>query len=116
MLTILLAAAFIYLIARDVTVWQLKQPKGELADLGEVRILTEEILLTDAVVPDKEGLRNFWKENESEYLDYGTYKQILGYLSAEVSDYLYERKYKDEFYILKEDWYDSYNRPLKEFG
>ena len=116
MLTILLAAAFIYLIARDVTVWRLKQPKGELANPGEVRILTEEILLTDAVVPDKEGLRNFWKQYESEYLDYGTYKQIFGYLSAEVSDYLYERKYKDEFYILKEDWYDSYNKLLKELG
>lgn len=116
MLTILLSGAFIYLIVRDVTVWQLKQPKGELADSGEVRILTEEILLTDAGIPDKEGLRNFWKENESEYLDYGTYKQIFGYLSAEVSDYLYERKYKDEFYILKEDWYDSYNKLLKELG
>ena len=115
-LTILLAMVFIYLIARDVTVWQLKQPKGELANSGEVRILTEEILMTDAVVPDKEGLRNFWKENESEYLDYSTYKQILGYLSAEADDYLYERKYKDEFFVLKEDWYDSYNRLLKQLG
>lgn len=116
MLIILLAAAFVFLIARDVTVWQLKQPKGELADLQEVRILTEEILLTDAEVPDREGLRNFWKENKSEYLDYGTYKQILGYLSAEAGDYLYERKYKDEFLLLKEDWYDSYNKLLKQLG
>lgn len=116
MLTILLAAAFTYLIAGDVMVWQLKQPEGELADPEEVRILTEEILLTDVRVPDQEGLRNFWKENESEYLDYGTYKQILGYLTTETSDYLYERKYKDEFFILKEDWYNSYNKLLKELG
>lgn len=116
MLIILLAAAFIYLIARDVTVWQPKQPNGELADSGEIRILTEEILLTEAEIPDREGLRDFWKENNTEYIDYATYKQLLGCLSAEVSDYLYERKYKDEFWMLKEDWYDSYDKLLKQLG
>lgn len=116
MLIILLATAFIYLIARDVNVWQPKQPNGELADSGEIRILTEEILLTEAEIPDREGLRGFWKENNTEYIDYATYKQLLGYLSAEVSDYLYERKYKDEFLVLKEDWYDSYDKLLKQLG
>ncbi|MCM1127495.1 MAG: SpoIID/LytB domain-containing protein [Lachnospiraceae bacterium] len=116
MLIVLLAAAFIYLIARDVTVWQLKQPKGETADVREVQILTEEILLTDVWVPDREGFKNFWEGNKSEYLDYGTYKQLLGYLSAEPENYFYEKKYKDEFLLLREDWHRSYEKLLKELG
>lgn len=116
MLIVLLGAAFIYLIARDVTVWQLKQPKGEPAPAGEVQILTDEILLTDVWVPDGEGLKIFWEENESEYLDYGTYKQLLGYLSPEAENYFYEKKYKDEFLLLREDWHRSYEKLLKELG
>lgn len=115
-LTIFLAAAFVYLIAKDVTVWQRKQPEGELADSREIRILTEEILLTEAEVPNREKLKSFWEGYDSEYLDYGTYKQLVGYLSETPPNYLYEKKYKDEFLLLKEDWYDSYNKLLKQLG
>ncbi len=115
-LIVLLAVAFIYLIARDATVWQLKQPKGELADSREVQILTEELLFTDARVSDGEGLKNFWKENEGQAFDYGTYKQLISYLSAEEEHYFYEKKYKDEFLLLQEDWYHSYEKLLRELG
>lgn len=116
LLTIFLAAAFVYLIAKDVTVWQLKQPEGELADSREIQILTEEILLTDTKVPNREGLKNFWERYNGEYLDYGTYKQLVGYLIEDSRNYLYDKKYKDEFLLLKEDWYDNYDKMLKQLG
>lgn len=116
LLTVLLTTVFIFLIVKDVTVWQQKQPEGDLADAAEIRILTEEILLTDARVADPDGLKDFWKKYDGEYFDYGTYKQLISYLSKEPQNYLYEKKYKDEFWLLKEDWYDSYSRLLGELG
>lgn len=116
MFTVLLVIAFIWLITKDVTVWQLKQPEGEYAETADVWILAEELLQTDARLEDTEGLRNFLKESGGEYLDYGTYKKLLSFLTADVKSYLFERKYRDEFLILKKDWYDSYEKVLKQLG
>ena len=113
-LTLILVIAFIWLITKDITVWQLKQPEGEYARMRDVKILTEELLLADVKVTDVGGLSDFLKGNQEEYLNYGTYKQLLSFLGEE--KYLFDRKYKDEFLMLEEDWYHSYEKILGELG
>ena len=51
-LTAVLVILFIWLITKDKTLWQLKQPAGETARLSDVRILTMELLEAGAGVVD----------------------------------------------------------------
>lgn len=117
-LTVILVVLFIWLVAKDRTVWQLKQPSGNYAKMADVRILTQELTEAGARIINEDGLKLFWEgwQGESENLDYGTYKQLLGYLIGDQEPYLYERKYRDEFFLLEKDWDEGYEKLLRFFG
>ncbi len=121
-LTAVLVILFIWLITKDKTLWQLKQPAGETARLSDVRILTMELLETGAGIVDGPGLKAFWEgmsedmSEDTESLDYGTYKQMLSYLAGDQSPYLYEGKYRDEFLLTQKDWDESYEKLLRFYG
>jgi len=115
-LTVILTVLFIWLIARDVTNWQLKQPEGDLVKAEDVKILTMELLQAGDLPVDRDEVSAFWQEYTGQYLDYGTYKQLLGYLDGKEKDYLFDTKYKDEFWLLEKDWYSSYEKLLGKYG
>ncbi len=116
-LVVILTVCFVWLITRDVTFWQLEQPEGDWVKTENVRVLTMELLQTEAALPRREELLTFWQEHsDAEYLDYITYKQLLGYLDDRIEDYLFDKKYKDEFKVLEKDWYSSYEKLLGKYG
>ncbi len=115
-LAVLLTIFFVWLITRDVAYWQLKQPQGDLAKTEDVRILTMELLQAGNLPVAGEELSAFWQEHSEQYMNYGTYKQLLEYLSVQDKDFLFDRKYKEEFQMLEKDWYDSYERLLDSYG
>ncbi len=115
-LAVILTVLFIWLIARDVTNWQLKQPEGEMARTEDVRILTMELLQAEKLSAYREEMAAFWQEHTEQYLNYGTYKQLLECLDYQEQDLLFERKYKDEFWLLERDWDNSYEKLLDRAG
>lgn len=116
-LTMVLTLLFIWLITKDRTVWQLKQPEGKLAKISDVRILVMELKDAGAKIVDADGLETFWNgAGEEENLDYGTYKRLLGFLIGDQEPYLYEKKYRDEFFLLEKDWEEGYEKLLRFFG
>ena len=114
-LMIIMAGALIWLIYKDETFWQLKQPEGEMVKLSDVRILTEELALAGAAGVDEKQLEEFWKQQSeagADDLSYGTYKELLMILGQKDKELWYEKKYRDEFKLLKKDWYESYDKLL----
>ncbi len=126
---VVLSVAFIWLVYKDRTYFQLEQPEGEPVKAEDVRILLEELEPAGAKGIDTATLKEYGQQylsGEREYLDYGTYCMLLECLlgkegSGEQSDrlrdeLLYEKKYKEDFWLLKEDWYESYDKLTEFFG
>ena len=111
LLIIIGTICLIYLIHKDTTVFQLKQPVGE-------GILSEDVtVLLEALT---KGGNNFKSDGgqrkESGYLSYENYLLILEQLGLrDKEELLYENKYREDFYVLKEDWYHSYEVMLESF-
>ena len=112
---IILTALFIWLIYTDERVLQLEQPEGELVKASDVLILINELEEANAAQLDAGVLEELDKLAKSdEYLNYKIYTEILSCIlgetdqSYEKEKITYKNKYRDDFYLLKEDWYNSY--------
>lgn len=126
---VVLTLLFIWLIYKDETFFQLEQPEGEYMPAADVKILIEELVQAGAKGIDTVSLKECIYRNltaEADYISYDTYCQILGCLlgeegQAEKNDRLrshisYQNKYRGDFWLLKEDWYDSYGKLTAFFG
>lgn len=126
---VVLTAAFIWLIYKDERVFWITQPEGELAAAGDVRILTDELGKCGAEIYDADALNQLFDKyftEETEYVQYSVYLKILDDLlgksgQSQENEQLkksitYKDKYKDEFLLLKKDWYDSYTKLVKFYG
>lgn len=130
----ILACLLIFLIYTDKTKLQLKQPEGEPAEAEEVLILINELSLAGVEPVDKAvfedamiQLENLVSENEENYICYDLYCTIrsafLGKtdstdderIRALYDELFYEDKYKEDFWMLKEDWYQGYQAILKYY-
>lgn len=102
----------IYLIHKDETVFQLKQPEGEGILIEDVQILLE------ALNPeDKGAIEELCLNEKKQYLNYGSYLALLEKFGlTEEEELLYKMKYRDSFYLLKEDWYRAYDRMIAALG
>lgn len=125
-LILVIVFLLIRLIAMDQKQRQKSQPGGELADGNDVVVLTEE-LLQCGVVPVQE--EQFWQGmQEMDFgVTYGSYRTLLQGLLGEEEQLdskgkelyralTYKGKYEDDFWLLKRDWYESYQRLLAYYG
>ncbi len=125
-LVILCTLCFIFLIHKDKTVFQLKQPAGEKISKEDVLILletaTEVMEEENAVV--KEAIRTWVlsvkQELQTEELLYEEYQQLLNIWKSEketwYEEYTYQKKYRDTFYVVRKDWYQFYDAFLMHYG
>lgn len=120
---IILVCSFclIWLIQKDKTDFQLKQPEGERITADEVFILVQALLektvdQTPGTDTGLEEIRIQYEENLNQDFLYEDYINILQLLLGEPEkQLLYEKKYKKEFFILKEDWYQAFDEILDLF-
>ena len=126
---VVLTVLFIYLVYQDEKVYQLSQPKGELVEADDVRILVSELQKNSGGRIEAEALAKLTEKylgEEKEYIQYAAYLEFLECLigeegQSEESDRLrksitYKDEYKADFFILKKDWYDSYAKLVKFYG
>lgn len=125
-LVIIMVCTFclIWLIRKDETVFQLEQPKGEGISISDVMILME--TLNESVeFGEEDGKSELLSELEQEVgerennaLLYRDYIRLLNiYLGdIDISDFSYQNKYREEFFVLQEDWYETYARLLSVYG
>lgn len=115
--TLFLVFVLIWLIYKDETVFQLKQPQGERVSFQDVELLTKELIRAGATQLTKEQLTEFFERHSTqEELNYGTYRELLLLLGHEEEELMYPDRYRDEFAMLKKDWYHSYDRLLELLG
>ncbi len=105
----------IFLIHKDETELQLKQPAGEQINAESVYYLTEAILNHQKVWDNELTIR---KKNElwemknrwgTDNLSFEGYIEIAKLLDvASPVEYMPKNTYKEGFYLLQEDWYDFY--------
>lgn len=127
-LAMVLGFLLIWLIYTDEKKIKMTQPEGELMMVQDVKILLRELAEAGAGGIDKkslEGLLDNFFTDESEQLSYEGYLKILDYLLPEegqsgesdrLKDKITYNKYKDNFFVLKEDWYKSFEQLIKYFG
>ncbi len=145
-LTAVLSLLFIWLIYTDEKVLQkhLTQPQGELVRAEDVMILAGELgkALDDSgretvLEGELKAFQNqYFPQSESgpaQYVSYEAYIGLLDLLLKKDGDgdesragqggedgllknITYENEYEDEFFLLKDDWYDSFGRILKFYG
>ena len=112
LLIIVCTLFLIFLIHKDETVFQLKQPQGEGIEIEDVLILVR--ALTGSNTDFTESARI---NSGNGYLDYGSYLTLLDMLEVTQREtLLYDKKYRDSFYLLKEDWYQAYDEIVKIRG
>lgn len=119
MLILLFAVCFLILMKKDSRVFRLKQPEGEGITVEDAVILME-ALQENAVLNEtiSENLgkwldqkKESYAVNEYEKLLYGDYIDLVRIFSDD-KEFEMEEKYREDFYLLKEDWYQSYDRLL----
>ncbi|MBQ8597745.1 MAG: SpoIID/LytB domain-containing protein [Lachnospiraceae bacterium] len=134
LMVLVFTCLFIFLIYTDKTNLQLKQPKGELARAEDVFLLVSELCSAGVVPADgavyeevMAYLESLCAETADNYINYDLYRAIwqafLGdaasaedeKLRALCEEIFYKSKYKDEFQLLKEDWYHSYEAVLQYY-
>ncbi len=122
---ILLTVLFIWLIYTDEKVLQLKQPEGELMQVSDVQILLNELVKASNGKLDGSVLEKIYNKsaaNSEEYLNYSAYLEILDGVFGETEQayekekITYKNKYRGEFFLLKKDWYNSYEKILAFYG
>ena len=116
MLILLLAVCFLILMKRDTRVFRMKQPEGEGITVEDAVILMQ-ALKENAVLNEtvSENLGKWldqqkisYAEKEYEKLLYGDYIDLVRMLTDD-HEFEMEEKYREDFYLLKEDWYQSYD-------
>ncbi len=110
-LIIICVICFIFLMQKDRDVFQLKQPEGELITNEEVQILMQ----AAGVMLEKEAVNS-----GADFFLYEDYRKLLDGLLMNMDTWhenvTYDRKYKEGFYLLKEDWYLFYDAFLLHAG
>ncbi len=121
-LVIVLTVLLIWLIDTDKNVLQIKQPEGEFVPSSDVWILVNELELAGAKFENGAMEEIHTLTQAEEYLSYHTYLKILDSLMGgteqiyEKEKILYKNKYKEEFLVLKKDWYKGYEGILASMG
>lgn len=117
LLIVLCTFCLIWLIKKDRTVFQLKQPKGEGIRMQEVVILLQ--ALDESL---QEYLEKYSEQSEVSFT-YDDYTDLLALLcqkeyitEEEKKELLYKDKYKKGFFLLKKDWYKAYDAVLEYSG
>ena len=125
-----LSLLFIWLIYTDEKVLQLEQPEGEPVLAEDVLVLLTELKeagaagITDGTIAP---IRDILAEKEDgSYLQYKDYLEILDILSQgagttedgpePLEKLTYKNKYRGSFYLLKKDWYKSYEQIVRFYG
>lgn len=125
---IICTAGLIWLIGKDERVFQQKQPEGEGISISDAVILME--ALKEELHPsekDEQGeeeilevLTNRRQEGEQELLLYRDYIALIWEYAQEDEglkrELSYDDKYREDFLLLKEDWYRAYERLLAAYG
>lgn len=121
---IVLTIIFVWLIATDERILQLRQPEGTLISREDVWILLN---ASDEWNMDSDLLEEICKGDGSdgeqeEYLTYADYQTILDCLLEEKEanpqilklkeELTYKGRYRKDFYLLKSDWYQAYEKLL----
>lgn len=108
-----LSGLFIWLVYKDETVLQLKQPEGELVRAEDVELLVRELTAASTgkineEVVDAYFIKDF--KEETEYVSYDAYELLLDCIlekddSGETGklreSITYKKKYRGEFFIKK---------------
>lgn len=134
LMVIVLSCLFVFLIDTDREKFQLTQPAGDTAKAEEVLILIEELVLAGITPANETGYREVIEQlklletaDPSNYITYDLYCRIWESFFVEegkkknngwkeVFDNIsYKNKYKEEFSVLREDWYQSYDTVLEYY-
>ena len=121
-LVVVLTVLFIWLIDTDKNVVQLQQPEGEYVKASDVEILVRELGLAGADIDNRVMEEISLMTQAEEYLSYHTYMEIIeGLLDGTEQAYekekiTYKNKYREEFFLLKKDWYAGYEIILAALG
>ncbi|MBO5056473.1 MAG: SpoIID/LytB domain-containing protein [Lachnospiraceae bacterium] len=121
---------FIWLIWKDEKVFKLKQPVGEGISISDMMILMEAVAEKEEANPANEDRANQIKSwitemekkyagKAGEYIFYEDYIELISILpleKAEMEKLVLKEKYKEGFYLLKKDWYDSFDKILYILG
>ncbi len=124
-----LTLLFIWLVYQDEKVYQLSQPEGDLAEAEDIKILLMELQKNSGGKIDVDVLAELIEKylgEEEAYMQYEGYMELIDCIigregQSEESDRLrksitYKDKYKEDFFVLKKDWYDSYKKIIKYYG
>lgn len=114
---------FLYLLRKDTKIFRLEQPAGEGITVEDVEILMQAFDekaghpegAADGLTQWLNGLQEKYAGNEKDSFLYGDYIEMVSLLSEDKRFFM-EDKYNDEFYLLKKDWYESYEELLKTYG
>lgn len=121
---------FIWLIWKDEKVFKLEQPEGEGIGVSDMIILMNAVAQKEAENPaneDRTGQIVSWitdmekkyAEEAGENILYEDYIELILALpleKAETENLLLKEKYKEGFYLLKKDWYTSFDKILCSLG
>lgn len=123
LLIIVCIFCFLLLLQRDTKIFRIKQPQGEGITVKDVMILMqafEENAVSNNDISEKvrewrQQLQERYTNMEQEKFLYGDYIEMARLLSEDKKFEL-QGKYRNDFYLLKEDWYESYDRFLELYG
>ena len=121
-LIVVCVALFIWLIQKDEKDFQLTQPQGEGIAVEDVLILMGAVSGKETVPLDErrriklwmEELADTYGEGSRENLSYEDFERLAENLSQE--ELSWKNQYKNDFYLLKRDWYEAYELFLTGFG
>lgn len=123
MLIVVCIVCFVYLMKKDTRVFRMEQPVGEGIEAEDVEILMEAFSEKAVCSGELKAQLSEWqKQVQSEYSGkekenflYRDYIKMITLLSDD-KQLAMNDKYKEEFYILKEDWYKVYDKLLALYG
>lgn len=114
--------SFVWLIKKDEKEFQLTQPQGEQIAVEDAVILIQALSAKDTVPSGDSERMNEWADKLAGtyaqdravvlYEDYARLAKGLGLDEA----CLKKESYRNEFYLVKEDWYEMYDALLSRYG
>lgn len=123
-----LSGLFIWLVYKDETVLQLKQPEGELIRAEDVELLVRELTAASAGKINEDMVDAYFMKDfkeDTEYVSYDAYLLLLDCIlgkddSGETGklrqNITYKKKYRGEFFLLKKDWYHGFEELTAFYG
>ncbi len=125
-LIIICTCFFVWLIWKDEKVFKLEQPEGEGISISDAMILMKAVAQKEeadyANGSNAEGIENWIAGMEKKYegkteesILYGDYIELFSFFSfekEEMEKLILKDRYKEDFYLLKKDWYASFDKIL----